>query len=314
MKRILRYVSDIHLEMFRESTGGDQLQKIEGLFKFEREADTRYFLAIPGDIGTVETLGKLFEKVSPVYERIFYVPGNHEYYNKSSKKDYIQTMDEIANKLQQLCQSYTNIVYLDNNIFELDEYRIIGSTFWTKVGKAESHLVLTGMNDYRRIYIKSDDDEEEETTATKTTTTTTTNKVEDETTKEKEKNNVRLLNFDDTNRLHEAAVRFVSGALKFTPPGFKNIVLTHHAPLPSNPAKNQFTSHPRFIGQPQNTAFHSDQSTLISKESSALKAWIFGHTHHSCKFHYNQVLITSNQHGYLFEQTGFDINDFILLD
>ncbi|EFA85800.1 hypothetical protein PPL_01031 [Heterostelium album PN500] len=271
MKRIFKYASDLHLEKLTT------LSSVKDLFEFEKEPNTRYFLAIPGDIGNFDMLDKFFAKLSQVYERVFYVPGNHEYHYRYHSQT-ILTMDQISQSLKQICDKYPNITYLNNGYYQLDEYRIIGSTFWTKVKEHEADKISDSWCDYFGIFI---DDEKEKK---------------------------RQLHAKDSTKIHEESVQYILELLKSTPEGEKNVILTHHAPLYSDKSKGRYTSNPDHIGSSITNVFQSDQRSLMVKEHN-IKAWIFGHTHYCTKFTYNNVLVASNQLGYQYKDvtSGQDI-------
>ena len=62
-----------------------------------------------GDIGNPyhQNLKLFLDKISPCYDIIFYVPGNHEYYNITTKK----SKNEFDDELKSICNKYKNIIY-----------------------------------------------------------------------------------------------------------------------------------------------------------------------------------------------------------
>ncbi|EFA86454.1 hypothetical protein PPL_00247 [Heterostelium album PN500] len=278
IKRILRYASDLHLERL------PSLSSVNGLYDFKKQKDTRYFLAIPGDIGNFEMLEIFLKAVSPVYERVFFVPGNHEFFYHYNGKVFM-TMDEINDRLQKICSKFDNVSFLNNGYYQLDEYRIIGSTFWTKIGKEESQRIASSWPDYGCIFIRDDNNPAGK----------------------------RLVLPKDITMIHEQSVHYIYELLHSTPEGGKNVVLTHHAPLYSDKSKEIYTSNPDHIGSPITNVFQSDQSAWMT-EDNKIKIWIFGHTHYCTKFTFNNVLVASNQLGYQSKDIGFQINEHIILD
>ena len=64
-KNILRYVSDLHLELL-DNINNDMLQS---LWNFKKNSNDKYYLALLGDIGNPfpQNLQKFLEMVSSIY-------------------------------------------------------------------------------------------------------------------------------------------------------------------------------------------------------------------------------------------------------
>lgn len=105
--KILRYVSDLHLEM-RQTINHPKLLP---LWKFKKDLNDRYFLALCGDIGNPSNpnLREFLANVSVVYEKIFYIPGNHEYYNWQVPIE--KSWNEIHKDLESICNEFNNNKY-----------------------------------------------------------------------------------------------------------------------------------------------------------------------------------------------------------
>ena len=92
-------------------------------------------------------------------KKIFYIPGNHEFYEK-------QDIYELLNKYKQFFKKFSNIVFMYNQTYELDNYLIIGTTLWSNPTKGffENHynerlsikknnkIEILGRNDYINLY------------------------------------------------------------------------------------------------------------------------------------------------------------------
>lgn len=79
MRTILRYVSDLHLEL---KPNLNSLNSLKGIWSFSRCPNTQYLLALADDIGNwnkKEILLNFLGKVSQSYCKVFYILGNHEY-------------------------------------------------------------------------------------------------------------------------------------------------------------------------------------------------------------------------------------------
>ncbi|KAK5578520.1 hypothetical protein RB653_008192 [Dictyostelium firmibasis] len=286
--RVFKYASDIHLEM-RDCL--ENMKKLKGIYEFEKKPNHRYFLALVGDIGSPikgeKLLLEFLKLCSNQYERVFYIAGNHEYYNQ---RDY--TIFDIKSKLRELIENnkLSNVHFLDNEIYQLDEFRIIGSTLWSLVDPDNEFDVSRCLNDYRVINVPLEQMCDE---------------LPDK---------IRKLEVGDTNRFHKNSVNFIKYNMgirdRYGPAADKNtnqppcIVLTHHAPQFNDHGNQTYTSHPKYqksdrIGQ----AFSTDLSEIIKPPISV---WIYGHTHFTTEYSYNNVKILANQHGYEF---GEDIDE-----
>ncbi|KAN0024950.1 hypothetical protein ACTFIV_009359 [Dictyostelium citrinum] len=300
--RVFKYASDIHLEM-RDCL--KDMDNLKGIYEFEKKPNHRYFLALVGDIGSPiirENLLLEFLKLcSNQYERVFYVAGNHEYYNRNNV-----TIPDIIFKMRELIDvnKLSNVHFLDNKVYQLDEFKIIGSTLWSYVDDLHEPYVSRCLNDYRAISVP----------------------LEQMCGGDGLDSTPRKLEVNDTNRFHKNSVNFIKYHIgirdKYGPAADQNtgipqppcIVLTHHAPQ-FNDHKNQtFTSHPKYLKSDKiGQAFSTDLSNFIAPP---ITVWIFGHTHFNTEYSYNGVKILANQHGYEFgediEECKFNSNRYFV--
>lgn len=114
--RIIKYISDIHLErrfkpiVFSKKTlGGD--------------------IFIAGDIGSPlkKSYWSFMDYVAANFNRVFFVAGNHEYWNREGIS--INNMNTI---IEDEIQKYNNVFFLNNNIYSTKHYDIIGTTLWSE--------------------------------------------------------------------------------------------------------------------------------------------------------------------------------------
>lgn len=128
------------------------------------------------------------------FKHVFILAGNHEYYNG--------LMTEVDAKIHQICQSKSNLHYLNRSSYVLDHVRIVGVTLWSNVPEHAAETVSSTLNDYKTIRVNTTDGKS------------------------------RLLNVSDTNGLHSADVAYLKSELKVSTDAKQPcIVLTHHAPL-----------------------------------------------------------------------------------
>jgi hypothetical protein len=111
----IQVYSDIHLESSKE---------------FPKILPTAKYLFLAGDICKLNHnfFFTFFDYCSPLWEKIFYTPGNHEFY--STRKNY-ETLDFEYNL--KLKDKYKNVYYLNNNFVALnDEINVYGCVFWNE--------------------------------------------------------------------------------------------------------------------------------------------------------------------------------------
>lgn len=124
--------SDIHLEFILEKT--EYLEKL-----LPPIGD---YLILAGDIDYAENLDEVFEYCSNKWEKVIFVPGNHEYYGT-----YIDMGNII---MKELCESY-GIILLNPGIYEIDNYYIIGATLWSNPIASELRNIICNINDFSYI-------------------------------------------------------------------------------------------------------------------------------------------------------------------
>ena len=112
----LQYISDLHLE-YRK-----------GIIRFPIVGK---YLALLGDIGNPykDNYYDMLRYSSDHFENVFLISGNHEYWNH-----YGISMNEIDHKINNICDKLSNVHFLNNKTFSVNQkYIIVGSTLWTKI-------------------------------------------------------------------------------------------------------------------------------------------------------------------------------------
>ena len=115
----IQYVSDLHVDVNKT------------IPKIEPVAET---LAICGDIGnpTHQNFDSYLRYVSPLFDNIFFVPGNHDYdcgpiYDEDK-------VDQHSGLLEDICSKYANVVLLNNSTCLLKNNLLLaGCTLWSNV-------------------------------------------------------------------------------------------------------------------------------------------------------------------------------------
>lgn len=248
----VQIASDLHLEFLE----GKITEKLGEMIK-----PSAPYLALVGDIcnlGDAQVLRDIFVYLSTKYEKILYVPGNHEYYRYSKAPELKDTKEALLRRAREIARE-TNVIILDNESIVLDGVRVIGSTFWSDIPKIHNSYIEGHIKDYNAIFTETEE-------------------------------GVKVITAHDTTELHKRSVQFLQRELLEAHMNKqKCLVLTHHAPT------FKHTSAPQYEGAIGTLAYASDQSHLFG---GPLYMWVFGHTHWCCHFSLKNTQIVSNARGY----------------
>lgn len=268
----IQYLSDIHLET-RKNTNFNSLLK-----------PSANYLALCGDIGysDIDIFLCFLEYCSVNFKEVFYVPGNHEFYNHQSRikfKKYksqiknecndlqkfkeleekyrIETKEEKNKILLNICNQFKNIHYMDKAVFKIPETDviIIGCTLWTNL---LSNFEMEYYNDFKKIYETS-----EQTLTIKT--------------------------YNEWN--NEDILFLKKSILENKNKNNKIIVLTHHCPT------DEVILDKYKVNAGSNNCFFSNQN-LITEMGDEIKLWLCGHTHGCKKIKINNTIVATNTLGY----------------
>lgn len=112
----LQYISDIHLE-YRDK-----------LPKFKKVGNC---IALLGDIGDPfkSNYSEFIKYTSNEWDKTFILSGNHEYWQQ--KYD----INDVDLKITEITTKFNNVFYLNNSYYDLENYRILGTTLWSHVDK-----------------------------------------------------------------------------------------------------------------------------------------------------------------------------------
>jgi hypothetical protein len=116
-------VSDLHIE-YKNDSVPDPLMYIN---------PTCPILILAGDIGSLYKFNQLkgfLTKTCELFEMVFYVPGNHEYYTQQ-EYDPIP-MDVLSMKLKSIEKDIHNLYILDRSSIIINDICITGCTLWTE--------------------------------------------------------------------------------------------------------------------------------------------------------------------------------------
>ena len=330
IKTIFQIISDIHLEFLSQNDVEQLFNKIK-LNKSETETITKSVtdsvtatitksatitdsvstsvtttelnLILAGDIGhpSDPKYENFLETCTKLYDNVFLITGNHEYYSKQnplSIKEINQMIEEICSKLNMglnpsnpsnpdltpspnpdltpsnpsnPSNKFGKIHFLNNKMILYKNIYIIGSTLWSYVDPSKFDT-KTNMNDYN--YIKD-------------------------------------FTPELSNELWQKNRKFISDSIdvvrsaKKTDPKIRCLVITHHLP-------SFHLIHPKYKSCADiNHFFASDMDDLITEP---VDYWIYGHTHMASKIIHNGVNLICNPLGYSSESSKFDHNCLIKIN
>jgi len=250
LKKILIQVySDIHIEVWNKVP--------------ELPVNAKY-LFLAGDICQMyhPMFYPFLDYCSKHWEKIFYIPGNHEYYSQKNNLNELEFEYKYRIK-----ERYKNIFYLNNEYVQLnDEINVYGTTFWTIPPFNTTFEARTTINDYHNITYFNQERR------------TLVNLDVDYVTK---------MSNESFNKLHD----YLSEEKK------KTIVVTHFPPIRSRTSSPEYLSQERLL----NSYFAWPDNTLEKFNLNNVLCWISGHTHWSYNFKKNKIRLIGNQLGYKLE-------------
>lgn len=134
-------LSDIHLEFCPNYSLKQHVNKYNRKNIEEKEEIN---LILAGDIGypSHKNTTEFIEQCSRLYDHVFIVMGNHEYYKSS--------IEESMYKMKEIIKLYPNCHLLDSEIIKHNNIYIIGSTLWTHIGE-DDPARKSPINDYSCI-------------------------------------------------------------------------------------------------------------------------------------------------------------------
>jgi len=285
----IQYVSDIHLETRPNAS--------KRIFETILNPSAPY-LALCGDIGYPES--HLFEPFlnycSNSFKEVFYVAGNHEFYNNTKSlrllkikekmvselgeetfKRYAQqfqldTKEDRINKIRQICEKYPNIHFLDREQYKIPDTNIIilGCTLWSNI-KMDPY-VIRYFNDFQRIvYTLLEAGFEGQP---------------------KEEAILTPYEYNEWNKEDSAFLETTIPKTIEDNPDCKILVLTHHCPT-YDVIIERYKEH-----DPNNTNSFFANSNLTHLMGKNVKGWLCGHTHGCKNINIQGTTIATNTYGY----------------
>ncbi len=314
-ERRLYFVSDIHLELQK-----DKAASIITIEPQSSDVPCRNFLALCGDIGNpyFPSYEIFLRRHSPLYETIFIITGNHEYYTSRKQK----TMGDVENKIREIVATFTNVIFLTTNEpfivsngNEADTL-FVGCPLWTEVDE----IAALCMNDYNRIYTCDNDNGPVYNEARKLNfpgAVKYTLDASGQLRKKWVKANRRLICPMDILQLHGEMLTYIEEMVDLN---FENVplfagkadeikkikkivVLTHHAPSKQMLGKRE-------DGLGMYGKYYATSLEYLFRPP--VVCWISGHTHECLDKSINGVPCLSNCYGYPGQKTGVNKQKYIV--
>jgi len=229
------------------------------------------YLILAGDICQIshQLFYNFLDYCSLKWEKIFYVPGNHEYYSK--KKNMKELEFQYKYHIE---ERYKNIYYLNDTFVKLNENtNIYGTVFWTIPQFVSTNEAKLLINDYNNILYYNET-----------------------------KRHVMNLDITHINNLAKTSFDKLRDYLKSN--DTKTIIITHFPPITTNTSNKKYMNQ-----LTMNSYFSWSDNTLDKLDLTNVSAWISGHTHWSYDFIKNNVRLISNQLGYKEELGKTGINE-----
>jgi predicted phosphodiesterase len=204
-----------------------------------------------------------FNYFSTNWEKVFYIPGNYEFY--STKKNYNELDFEYNLKLK---EKYKNVYYLNDSFAKLnDDIDVYGSIFWTIPKFASTYEAKLEIKDYANIKYFN----------------TKLNYVTDL----------------EINYIKEIAINsFTSLKTHIEKTNKTTIIMTHFPPLRECTTNPNTYNQSEIV---KNYSSWDDKS-INNLKLNNVPLWISGHTHWSYNIKKNDCNFISNQLGYKHEE------------
>ena len=257
----LAICSDLHLEfgdIILKNAGADVLilggdiMTAQELHDFK--ADDTNFADQLTRRGTAERYREFLARCSAEFPHVIYIAGNHEFYHGKYPDAY--------NYLEEECQAFNNVYFLEQSIKEINDVTFIGATLWTDMNDGDRNTLLMVkemMNDYRVI-------------------------------RHSNRNYARLTPSDTVVR-HKNTLNYIKSVIK-SDPNKKYVVVGHHAP-------SKQSVKPRYAEDIEmNGAYSSDlEDFILAHPQIVLQT--HGHTHEEFDYYVGNTRIVCNPRGYI---------------
>lgn len=281
----IQVFSDIHFELIHDKNDATNLAL--SLYKGEK------YIILAGDISSImdSNFFDLLQFFSDNWEKVFYIPGNHEFYDINRKSHYHKTLQEYKTQIK---QRFNNIYFLQDESADLnDEYVVYGTTLFTNPD------CLYGINDAQMINYQ-------ETASTINHLTNTSY------------HKIKPINYSFMKTLADESICKLSEFLDKTTK--KVILVTHFPPVQKGTSSPQYKNEHQYIKDyfAWKNIFTQYPTHFTPEKLKKIKMCISGHTHYSYDFiePVTGIRCLSNQKGYqnehLDKQTFYPDGTFVL--
>ena len=286
--------SDVHLEfgpLTLENPGGVEVLILSGDILVEHDLEIYDHRQIEmGFMGKRSIMWHtFFEEVCEAFPHVIYVAGNHEHYHG----DFKNTLHNLKEKLH----VHKNLHILDKEIFQLGEYKFVGSTLWTDMNN-EDPLTLYHMKDYmndfriiknsnRYVYSNVPLYEYDENGKVKLDEKGYQVQIG-----MKKKESPARFTPEDAVEENRKCFDFIKFAVSEAKPEEKVIVVGHHTP-------SHHSCHPRYKHDTiMNGGYHNNYEEYIM-DHPQIVLWTHGHTHEHYDYMVGNTRILCNPRGYV---------------
>jgi hypothetical protein len=210
----IQIASDLHLEFY----AGHEFPPDDDIIVPSAER-----LALIGDIGLAfdANLASFLHRQADRFVEVFYVAGNHEFYNHGRQEhSVVEQLEWIRN----VCSQRANLHFLEQSVLERQGVRILATSLWSHVPIEFANEAANFLNDYQLSFVVDG----------------------------KGDGLRRKLRPSDTNQWHAANVAWLQKEIEGAPRNQSILVLTHHTPMLLG------TSNPRYEGNPMTHCFSTD--------------------------------------------------------
>lgn len=143
-KHRIKLISDLHLELCFSQSTLDQT-KLKVFLSVLENTENADILVIAGDLCKA-TLLDWYSSNLPFdqYQKVIYVPGNHEYWGT--------TFDKANIKLDEFADAYNNLILLRDDYCILGDIHVYGMTYWYNgLSPLDVWQMKQTLNDYNKI-------------------------------------------------------------------------------------------------------------------------------------------------------------------
>ena len=237
-----------------------------------------------------ERFHDFFSRCCFQFPHVIYVAGNHEHYHG----DFKYTINDLKRKLAH----HKNLYILDKEVFQLGDYKFVGSTLWTDMNKEDPltlYHIKTMMNDFRVVKnsnkvvnFKSYEPITKEVGMTDEEFLALPHEKRFKTVF---KTREAAFSPEDAVEEHKKSLGFIKFVVSEAKPHEKIVVVGHHTPSLQSCAEKYNSD------KEMNGGYHSDLDYFI-EDHPQIVLWTHGHTHENFDYKIGETRVVCNPRGY----------------